>query len=239
MLGVVVTVLCLVAAVPIAWAVSRTDMPGKGIVRLLVLGRFVTPPYLGAIAWELLAGPNAGWLNRAWMGLTGASRGLFNIFSFAGLAFVIAIYSFPYLFIFTSSALDVVSSEMENAANIIGAGTLRTMLRITLPMVLPAILAGIVITFLETIALFGVPVLIAIPARFSVVTTQLLQFFSPPIRAEVAAAYAVPLLLITVIPFDLQRRLVHRKGFSLQPSAHPLRRRLHRPQQFSQWHRRG
>ena len=194
-LGACVTALCLIFALPMAWAVSRTDMPGKGAIRLCVLGAFITPPYLGAIGWILLAGPNAGWLNKAFMGLTGASEGLFNIYSFPGLTFIIAIYSFPYLFIFTSSALEVVSSEMEEAANILGAGTVRTMLKITLPMVLPAILGGIIVTFLETIALFGSPALIAIPARFNVVTTQLLQFFNAPVRSEVAAAYAVPLLL--------------------------------------------
>ena len=80
-------------------------------------------------------------------------------------------------------------------------------------MALPAILGGAIVTFLEAIALFGSPALIAIPARFSVVTTQLLQFFSQPIRAEVAAAYAVPLLLITVVLFGLQRQLVSRRGF--------------------------
>ena len=212
-LGVGVTVLCLLFAVPIAWAVSRTDMPGKGIIRFLVLGAFVTPPYLGAIGWILLAGPNSGWLNRIWMATTGATEGLFNIYSFEGLTFNIAIYSFPYLFIFTSAALDLVSSEMEDAANILGAGTMRTTLRITLPLVLPAILGGAIVTFLEAIALFGSPALIAIPARFNVVTTQLLQFFSQPIRAEVAAAYAVPLLLITVVMFGLQRQLVRRRGF--------------------------
>jgi iron(III) transport system permease protein len=204
-LGFWVTVMCLLFAVPVAWAVSRTDMPGKGAIRLLVLGTFVTPPYLGSIAWILLAGPNSGWLNRIWMVLTGAHQGLFNIYSFTGLAFNIALYSFPYLFIFTTAALDVVSSEMEDAANILGAGTLRTTLQITLPLVLPAILSGAIITFLEAIALFGSPALIAIPARFNVVTTQLLQFFSQPIRAEVAAAYAVPLLLITVVLFGMQR----------------------------------
>ncbi len=212
-LGAGVTVLCLVFAVPIAWAVSRTDMPGKGVIRLLILGAFVTPPYLGAIAWILLAGPNAGWLNRIWMAATGASSGIFNIYSFGGLTFNIAIYSFPYLFIFTTAALDLVSSEMEDAANILGAGVLRTTLLITLPMALPAILAGAIVTFLEAIALFGSPALIAIPARFNVVTTQLLQFFSQPIRAEVAAAYAVPLLLITLVLFGLQRQLVRRRGF--------------------------
>ncbi len=213
MLGVCVTALCLLLAVPMAWAVSRTDMPGKGVIKLMTLAAFVTPPYLGAIAWILLAGPNAGWLNQAWMGITGASEGVLNIYSFAGLTFIIALYSFPYLFIFISSALDTVSSEMEDAANVLGCGTLRTMFRITLPLVLPAILGGAIITFLEAIALFGSPALIAIPARFNVVTTQLLQFFSPPVRAEVAAAYAVPLLLITLTLFALQRRILRRRGF--------------------------
>jgi iron(III) transport system permease protein len=212
-LGATVTVLCLAFALPMAWAVARTDMPCKGLVRMLVLGAFVTPPYLGAIGWILLAGPNAGWLNRAWMAMTGAQEGLFNIYSFEGLAFNIAIYSFPYLFIFTSAALELVSSEMEDAANILGAGVIRTTMRITLPMVLPAILGGAIVTFLEAIALFGSPALIAIPARFNVVTTQLLQFFSQPIRAEVAAAYAVPLLLITVVMALLQRWLISRRGY--------------------------
>ena len=152
-LGAMVTLLCLVFAVPMAWAISRTDMPGKGFIRLLMLGAFITPPYLGAIGWILLAGPNSGWINQFWMLITGASEGIFDIYTFNGLAFVIAIYSFPFIFIFTAAALDVVSSEMEDAANILGAGTIRTTLKITLPMVLPAILAGAIVTFLEAIAL--------------------------------------------------------------------------------------
>ncbi len=68
--GSAVTILAIVFAVPIAWAVSRTDMPGKSVVRAVILGAFITPSYLGAIGWILLAGPNAGWLNRIWMTLT-------------------------------------------------------------------------------------------------------------------------------------------------------------------------
>src|SRR5579862_5026472 len=213
MLGAAVSVLAVLFAVPMAWAISRTDMPGKHLIRLGAFGAFVTPPYLGAIGWILLAGPNAGWLNRAWMGLTGAEHGLFDIYSFPGLTFIIAIYSFPYVFIFTSAALDIVSSEMEDAASILGAGVLRTTLRITLPMVLPAILGGVIVTFLEAIALFGSPALIALPARFNVVTTQLWQFFSYPVKVEVAAAYAMPLLGVTVVLFWLQSRITRRKGY--------------------------
>jgi iron(III) transport system permease protein len=211
-MGLAVTALCAVMAVPMAWAVSRTDMPGKALIRILVLGTFITPPYLGALAWIFLGGPNAGWLNAGFRALTGAESALFNIFSFPGLVFIIAIYSYPYLFVFTSAALDTVSSEMEDAANVLGAGIWRTTFRITLPLVLPAILGGAIITFLESIALFGSPAMIAIPARYNVVTTQLLEFFSFPVRVEVAAAYALPLLVVTVVLYLLQQRIIGRRG---------------------------
>ena len=213
-LGIGVALLAALFGVPIAWAISRTDMPGKAFVRLMVFAAFVTPPYLGAIGWILLAGPNSGWLNKVWMALTGAEHGIFNIYSMTGLILVVAVTSFPYTFVFTSSALDLVSSEMEDAANILGARTLRTTLRITLPLVTPAIIGGIIISFLEAIALFGAPALLALPARFNVVSTQLWQFFEYPVRVEEAAAYAMPLLAITVLMFWLQRAILGRKGYT-------------------------
>ena len=213
-LGAVSALLAGVFAVPLAWAVARTDMPGRGLTRMLVLATFITPPYTGAVAWILLAGPNAGWLNRFFMLVTGAEAGPFNIYSFSGLALVIALYSFPYIFIFTTAALELVSSEMEDAANILGAGTWRTMRRVTLPLALPAIMGGLIICFLEAIALFASPAMIAIPARFNVVTTQLYQFFGNPVRVEVAAAYAMPLLGVTVLLILVQRLITSRKGFA-------------------------
>ncbi len=212
-LGACAALLAGVFAVPLAWAVSRTDMPGRGLTRMLVLATFITPPYTGAVAWILLAGPNAGWLNRIFVMLTGAESGPFNIYSFPGLVVVIALYSYPYIFIFTTAALELVSSEMEDAANILGAGTWLTMWRVTLPLALPAILGGLIICFLEAIALFASPAMIAIPARFNVVTTQLFQFFGNPVRVEVAAAYAMPLLVVTVMLVVVQRLMTRRKGF--------------------------
>jgi iron(III) transport system permease protein len=212
-LGTGVALLAGIFGVPIAWAISRTDMPAKGFIRLMVFGAFIIPPYLGAIGWILLAGPNAGWLNKVWMALTGASHGIFNVYSMAGLIIVVAVASYPYVFVFTSSALDLVSSEMEDAASILGAGTLRTTFGVTLPLVLPAIIGGLIVSFLEAIALFGAPALIALPARFHVVSTQLWQFFEYPVRVEEAAAYAMPLLAITVLMFALQRSLLGRRGY--------------------------
>ncbi len=212
-LGAGAALLAGILAVPLAWGVSRTDMPGGGFVRMLVLATFITPPYTGAVAWILLAGPNAGWLNRFYAFLTGSDTGPFNVYSFPGLVAVVALYSYPYVFIFTTAALDLVSSEMEDAANILGAGIWRTMRKVTLPLALPAILGGLIICFLEAIALFASPAMIAIPARFNVVTTQLFQFFGNPVRVEVAAAYAMPLLAVTVFLVVIQRLLTRRKGF--------------------------
>jgi iron(III) transport system permease protein len=211
--GLAVAGLCTLFGVPLAWAVSRTDMPGKSVVWAAVLGTFIMPNYLGAVAWILLAGPNAGWLNRVYKAATGAEAGPFNVYSMSGLVLVIACYAFPYLFVFTRTALDLISSEMEEAANTLGAGVWRTTLRVTLPLTLPAIVAAFIVTFLEAIAIFGVPALIALPARFQVVTTMLWQFFEFPPKLQVAAAYSMPLLMITVALFWLQRRLIARKGY--------------------------
>ena len=204
----------LVLAVPMAWAVVRTDMPLKGLVRASVIGAFITPGFLGAIAWTLLASPRAGWLNKGWMALTGADTGLLNIYSMPGLVFVVALYTYPYAFLFTATSFELMSSEMEDAAAILGARTWRIMRAVTIPLVLPGVIAGFIMAFLEAIADLGAPLLISVPARFQVITTQLFQFFQFPSKVEVAAAYSLPLLLITGALLFLQRRLLARKAFA-------------------------
>ncbi|MHB1123677.1 MAG: ABC transporter permease [Ramlibacter sp.] len=212
-LGLGAGVMCLLFGLPMAWALSRTDMPWKPLIWISILGTFIIPPYLGAVGWILLAGPNAGWLNRAAVALFGSDGGPFNIYSMPGLILVVACYSFPYVFVLTKSALDLISSEMEDAANILGASNMRTTLTITMPLVMPAILGAFILVFLEAIALFGSPALLALPGRFHVVTTQLWQFFEFPPKVGVAAAYAMPLLIITIVLFWMQRRITSRKGY--------------------------
>jgi iron(III) transport system permease protein len=213
-MGAGTAALATVFAVPLAWACARTDMPLRGTVRLAVLAAFILPPYLGAVGWILLAGPNSGWINKVWMALTGDTSGIVNVFTLGGLILIMACHLFFFIFVFTSTALELVSSEMEDAANILGAGVVKTAFKVTLPLVYPAIIGGIIVVFLQSIALFGVPALIAIPARYPVVTTQLWQFFEYPVRVEVAAAYALPLLAITMLLLWLQKRILARKGYT-------------------------
>jgi len=212
-LGVGAAALSAAAGVTMAWLVSRTDMPGGRLITLAVVATFVMPPYLGAVAWMLLAGPNAGWLNKTWLAL-GGSAPLLNIYSFEGLVFLVALYLFPYHFVFARSALDMVSSELEDAATILGARRRTTTLRITLPMIMPSLVGASIIVFLEAITLFGTPALIGIPAGFTVATTQLAQFFEFPLRVEAAAAYSMALLLLTVLLLAWQRWYLTRRGYT-------------------------
>jgi iron(III) transport system permease protein len=212
-LGGAVTVLALALGVPLALAVSRTNMPFRNLTHMGVLAAFVMPNFLGAIAWILLGGPNAGWLNRLWLGVFGGEAGPFNIYSFWGLAFVIALYTFPLIYVFTKSALDLISTELEDAASIHGAGKFRTLTRVTLPLVLPSIVGAAILIFLESVALYGTPALIAIPAGINLATTQIVSFFEYPMRVEQAAAFSMPILVLTVVMLWVQRRLLSRKGF--------------------------
>ena len=85
-LGAAASAIAAAIAVPMAWGTSRTDLPCAKLFHTLILASFLIPPFVGAIGWILLGGPNAGWLNRAWVAITGADQGPFNIFTFTGLA---------------------------------------------------------------------------------------------------------------------------------------------------------
>lgn len=197
-----------------AWAVAKTNMPLRGPIRLLVYGAFITPPYLGATAWVLLAGPNAGSINRAFVGLTGLPGPLVNIFSMGGVIFVESLHAFPFVFIAVTAALELISDDMEDSARLLGASRWSAARQIIIPLAAPAILAGAILAFLEAAAVFGTPAILAIPARIQVMTTQLFQLFTYPPRQELASAYSMPLLVITALLLVVQRRLLGRRGYA-------------------------
>ncbi|SDI65527.1 MULTISPECIES: ABC transporter permease [Bradyrhizobium] len=207
---------CLVAA-PIGWLVSRTDMPGRQTIRALVTASFVTPPFLGAVAWELLAAPNSGLLNQLYRTLTGAESDsyLFNIYSLTGIIFVISCYTFPFVFVLVANALDNMPGELEDASAILGGKAWTTARRITIPLALPALVAGALIAFLQAMTLFGSPAILALPAGFHTMTTKIWSLFQYPPKLELAAAAAVPLLVLTILLLQGQKFLLGRRGYSV------------------------
>jgi iron(III) transport system permease protein len=211
--------ICVAWAAPMAWLVARTDMPGKKFLRTLILASFVTPPFLGAFAWVLLGGPNAGLINQAYYALMGVkpfeATPLVNIFSAGGMVFVMALYTFPYVFTFVTNSLEVIPSELEEASAILGAPAWRTAMHVTLPLVVPALLAGFLIAFLQSMTLFGTPAILALPAGIDTMTTKIWSLFQFPPRLGLAAAASLPLLLITVVLLRTQTAIMGRRGYSI------------------------
>ena len=211
------SLICCAVAAPMGWLVARTDMPLRRTVRLLVTASFVTPPFLGAIAWELLAAPNSGLLNKLYRTLTGAEMDehIFNIYSFPGLIFVIACYTFPYVFVLVANALDRTPSELEDASSILGGSTWVTARRVTIPLVLPALLAGALVAFLQAMTLFGSPAILALPAGFHTMTTKIWSLFQYPPKPELAAAASLPLLVLTVMLLRAENMILGRRSYAV------------------------
>lgn len=200
-------------AVPMAWAVSRTDMPLKGFVRTMAVLTFATPSFLGAIAWMTLIGPRGGTLNHALQAVFGLESAPFNVFSVSGLIFVFSLYLYPYLFFAVCSALDNMDPAMEEAAGMLGANTARTSFSITLPLILPAILSGGALVVLESIVNFGVPAIIGLPVHIQTLTTRIYSLFQFPPQYDAAAATAVPIVMIVALCVLVQRLALGKRTF--------------------------
>ena len=207
---------CLIAT-PLAWLVSRTDLPGRRVVRALVTASFVTPPFLGAIAWEILAAPNSGMINVLYRYLagTGTDTHLVNIYTFYGLIFAIGCYTFPYVFTLVANGLDRVPSDLEDASAILGGRTSTTLRFITIPLVMPAMLAGSLIAILQALTMFGSPAIVALPAGFHVITTKIWSLFQFPPKPGLAAAASLPLLFITILLLQGKSWILGRKGYTV------------------------
>jgi iron(III) transport system permease protein len=212
-----VGVLSCVFATPLAWLASRTDLPGRRAIRALVMASFVTPPFLGAIAWEILAAPNSGLINVLYRFVSGAQSDehLVDIYTFSGLVFAIACYTFPYVFTLVANGLDNVPSDLEDASSILGGRAATTLRRVTLPLVLPAVLAGSLIAVLQALTMFGSPAILALPAGFHVITTKIWSLFQFPPKPGLAAAAALPLLLITVLLLQGKNWVLGRRGYTV------------------------
>jgi iron(III) transport system permease protein len=209
------TLISLLTGVPMAWAVSRTDIPLKGFIRNFTTVSMVTPPFLGAIAWVFLLGPGAGKFNLFFRFLFNTDATLFNIFSIAGITFVISMYAYPFVFLYTTSALDNMDANLEDAANILGSNKWKTLYKITLPLIAPAIISGAILSFLEALALFGVPAVLGMSRGIFTLTTRIYQLFNYPPDYEQGAAMAIPLIIITGVLLIFQFLYLRKKQFTI------------------------
>ena len=194
-----------------AWILTRTAIPGRErLERLMELPYYMTP-LIGALAWGVLLGPKTGLLNQLWRA-TGIDSDAFNIYTPWGIAWVMALFEGTVAFVMISASMKSMDPSLEESSRVLGASKLRTMLKITIPLVTPGILSATIFVFAEMLGSFAAAFVLGIPGRFYVVTTSIWQAtLSYPPDYGRAAALGLSLFGAMVLTLGAAR-LIMRHG---------------------------
>ena len=141
--------------VPIAYVLTRYNVPCKKLVHILIIMSLMSPPFIGAYSWIILAG-RQGIVTKLF---TSLGLGAPTIYGKGGIIFVFTLHLFPYIYLYTSGAMNSIDASLEEAAENLGMNKLKRIWTVTLPVVLPSILAGCVMVFMTCLADFGTPML--------------------------------------------------------------------------------
>lgn len=171
-IAVMATVMAIVIGFTMAWILTRTNVPGRAALeRLMELPYYMTP-LVGALAWAVIAGPRSGFANQLWKGI-GGSGDIADIYTHFGIAWVMALFEGTVAFVMISASMKSMDPALEESARVMGASKLRTMLTVTLPLVMPGVLGATLFVFAEMLGSFAAALVIGIPARIYVITTAI------------------------------------------------------------------
>jgi iron(III) transport system permease protein len=210
----------------LGYFVSRTDMPGKRIIRIGVIVPFFLSPFIGSLAWTFLLQPEAGPVNLL---LKALNLPQVDAYGPIPIIWVLGLYYAPYVFIFVTSTLHNMDPILEEAAAMSGLNRRQIMTQVTIPLVAPAILSGMLLTFVSTIGQFGVPAVLGTPDRYFVLTTYMYTLINgfPP-QFNVAAVLVILLLGVACLGLWAQNRVLRGKSFTtmsgkgFRPKLNPL-----------------
>src|SRR5690349_20586364 len=202
-----VSTLVLVLGGGLDWAAARTDSSLSRFVDLFVLVPIFIPAVLFVAGWVLLLGPKNGMINMLFTEYLGFKQGPFNIYSFAGMVWVGTLQELPLAFLWLWPAFRAMNPDLEEAAQVAGAGFLTTLRRITLPILRPTIVGAWIIFFIYSLGALSVPLLIGLPAKIFLYSTEIyLAYRRVPSDLNIASAYSLMFLLVTFVSILAYRR---------------------------------
>jgi iron(III) transport system permease protein len=207
------TALAVAIGVAFSWIVVRTNTPWKGFIGAASMVPLFVPPLVAAVAWSILGSPKTGLVNTMfkWAGIDWR----IDLYSMTGLIVVFGMYYAPYVYMFTASALRNMDPSLEEAAEVAGASATRTMLTITFPLIAPAIISGMLLSFIVMLGIYGIPAVLGAPANIAVLTTYIFKLtnWSPPLYST-AAAVAIILMVVTGALVFVQYRVLTGRSFT-------------------------
>jgi iron(III) transport system permease protein len=197
----------------LAFVAARTNAYAKGFLYFVGLLPMFLPSYVGALAWAVLGGPNAGLLNILARDL--GMPAVVDIFNVAGLVFVLALYYAPYAFLLIHASLSLMNPDLEEAARIHGATPITVLRKVTFPLATPAILGAGILIFVLTVENFPVSQIIGSAGGLDTLPTYIYRLMnSAPSRGNEAAAVAITLVVIVLAVTALQRWIVSKRSYT-------------------------
>ncbi|WP_455594196.1 ABC transporter permease [Cloacibacillus porcorum] len=199
MIAACVTVTCTFVGTLFAWLVTRTDLPFKETMKVLFTVPFMLPAFIGALAWKMLLSPRAGYINQLWMAITGTRHALFNIYGFWGIVIIETMYLFPFVFIQVSGALERMDPTLEESARISGAGLFTITRKITIPLIMPAVVAGALLVCLYSLSHFGTPAILGTEVGIYTIPTMIYELIHQSAGSFTAIRAATVLSVVLVL----------------------------------------
>jgi len=226
-LSVIRTALSVSLAIFFAWVITRTDVPFKRLVELMLIAPFAAPTLLMTISWAMLASPKAGLLNQIWKDIFHVEQGPFNVYSYGGIVWVGVIQFVSLKVLLLVPAFRAMDATLEESSTMSGANRLKTFFHVTMPLMMPAILGVTILSFIRYMESFELELFLGQPANIYVFTTQIYTLLHDfPAHYPPAMALSVSLLALTFALALIQTRMlggrrfttVSGKSFRTQPS---------------------
>jgi iron(III) transport system permease protein len=182
----------------LAYLNTRTDIPFKGLFRVISIVPMMIPHLLFAVSWALLLNPSNGMLNSAVKDALALDAMPFDIYTLPGMILVEGLLDMPIAYLIIAPAMGAFDVALEESSRVFGAGAWRTLLRITLPVLRPAILASFILGLVRSLASFAVPLVIGMPGRVDVLATYLYQMIATGFATDYGKAAALGMSVLAV-----------------------------------------
>lgn len=213
-----VTLLCIIIATPLAYIMTVFKIKGKTFIQILILISSMQPPFIGAYSWILLLGRN-GAITKGLKHSLNIS--IPDIYGFTGILLVLTLELVPLIYMYVAGALKSIDNSLLEAAESMGCTGLKKMRKVTMPLILPTILAGSLLVFMRALADFGTPMLIG--EGYKTVPVLIFNEFISEVGGDdgFAAAISVIVIIFATIVFLTQKYISNKKAFTMS-SLHPI-----------------
>ena len=208
--------------VPIAYVLTRYNVPGKTLMHILIIMSLMSPPFIGAYSWIVLAG-RQGIVTKL---LTALGLPAPTIYGKGGIIFVFTLHLFPYIYLYTSGAMNSIDASLEEAAENLGMSKLKRIWTVTLPVVLPSILAGCVMVFMTCLADFGTPMLMGEGYVVLPVLVYNEYMSESATNPYMASALSVIIVSCSLIVLAFQKLVIDKRNYMMSSLRPPQETKL-------------